>query len=87
MKLSESYTRILPSAVSIVAAVLCVWIMSFSLKVLPLGTAYAVWAGIGSAGTAVVGIVWFHEPVLLGRLVCIALVVGGIVGLQLQEGV
>jgi quaternary ammonium compound-resistance protein SugE len=87
MKLSKSYTKILPSAVSIVAAVLSVWITSFTLKVLPLGTAYAVWTGIGAAGTAVVGIVWFHGPVLLGRLVCIVLVLGGIIGLQLQEGV
>lgn len=86
MKLSESYTKILPSAISIVAAVLSVWLMSFTLKVLPLGTAYAVWAGIGAAGTALVGIVWFNESILLGRLVCIALVVAGIVGLQLQEG-
>ena len=55
MKFSESYTGILPSAISIVAAVLSLWLMSFTLKVLPLGTAYAVWAGIGAAGTALVG--------------------------------
>ena len=87
IKPSESYTNILPSGISVVAAVLSVWLMSFTLKVLPLGTAYAVWAGIGAAGTALVGIVWFHEPILVGQLICIALVVAGIVGLQMQEGI
>ncbi|MBN3745177.1 multidrug efflux SMR transporter [Burkholderia sp. Se-20373] len=87
MKLSDSYSKALPGGISIVAAVLSVWLMSLTLKILPLGDAYAVWAGIGAAGTALVGIVWFHEPVLLGRLFCIALVVVGIVGLQLQEGI
>ncbi|EKS9887204.1 multidrug efflux SMR transporter [Burkholderia pyrrocinia] len=87
MKLSESYTKVLPGGISIVAAVLSVWLMSLTLTVLPLGDAYAVWAGIGAAGTALVGVVWFHEPAFVGRLICIALVVVGIVGLQLQEGV
>ncbi len=86
MKLSDSYTKLLPGAISIVAAVLSVWLMSFTLNILPLGTAYAVWAGVGAAGTALVGIFLFHEPILFGRLVCIALVVVGIIGLQLQEG-
>ena len=52
MKLSDSYTRLVPSALSIIAAMMSVWLMSFTLKILPLGTAYAVWAGIGAAGTA-----------------------------------
>ena len=86
MKLSESYTKVLAGGVSIVAAVLSVWLMSLTLTVLPLGDAYAVWAGIGAAGPALVGIVWFHEPAFVGRLSCIVLVVVGIVGLQLQEG-
>ncbi|AIO34723.1 DMT family transporter [Burkholderia pseudomultivorans] len=85
MKLSDSYTKLVPGAISIVAAVASVWLMSFTLNVLPLGTAYAVWAGIGAAGTAAVGIVWFHEPAAAGRLLCMALVVAGIVGLQWQE--
>jgi quaternary ammonium compound-resistance protein SugE len=86
MKLSDSYTRLVPSALSIVAAKMSVWLMSFTLTILPLGTAYAVWAGIGAAGTAVVGLIWFHEPASFGRLLCVGLVIAGIVGLQFQEG-
>jgi quaternary ammonium compound-resistance protein SugE len=83
MKLSEGYTRPLPSAISVAAAVLSVWLMSLTLELIPVGTAYAVWAGIGAAGTAVVGMLLFQEPADAARLACIALVVAGIVGLQL----
>jgi len=86
MKLSDSYTRLIPSALSIIAAIMSVWLMSFTLKILPLGTAYAVWAGIGATGTALVGLIWFHEPASLGRILCIGLVIAGIVGLQFHEG-
>lgn len=86
MKLSDSYTKLLPSAVSVLSAVASVWLMSFTLKVLPLGTAYAGWAGVGAAGTALVGILWFNEVASLGRLVCLGAVIAGIVGLQLVEG-
>ncbi|HTR05858.1 MAG TPA: multidrug efflux SMR transporter [Paraburkholderia sp.] len=86
MKWSDSYTRLVPSALSIIAAMMSVWLMSFTLKILPLGTAYAVWAGIGAAGTALVGLIWFHESASLGRLLCVGLVIAGIVGLQFQEG-
>jgi quaternary ammonium compound-resistance protein SugE len=84
MKLSDGYTKLAPAAVSVGAAVLSVWLMSVTLRVLPVGTAYAVWAGIGVAGTAVVGMLLFHEPASLARISCIGLVVAGIVGLQLQ---
>ena len=83
MKLSDSYTRPVSSALSVLAAVLSVWLMSLTLKVIPVGTAYAVWAGIGAAGTAVVGIWLFQEPASVARISCIGLVVVGIVGLQL----
>lgn len=84
MKLSESFTRLIPSVVSVAAAILSVWLMSLTLRVIPVGTAYAVWAGIGAAGTAVVGMLFFQEPATLARIACIGLVVAGIVGLQLQ---
>jgi quaternary ammonium compound-resistance protein SugE len=82
MKLSDGYTRPTASVVSGAAAILSVWLMSLTLKALPLGTAYAVWAGFGAAGTAVVGMVWFSEPADLARIGCIGAVVAGIVGLQ-----
>jgi len=84
MKLSDSYTRLVPSVVSVLAAILSVWLMSLTLRAIPVGTAYAVWAGIGAAGTAVVGMLFFQEPASLARIGCIGLVVAGIVGLQLQ---
>lgn len=84
MKLSDGYTKLAASLVSVAAGLLSVWLMSLTLKALPLGTAYAVWAGIGAAGTAIVGIVWFDEPASVGRIACIGAVVAGIVGLQLQ---
>jgi len=85
MKLSHGFTRPAPALISVAAAILSVWLMSLTLKVIPVGTAYAVWAGIGAAGTAVIGILFFHEPADLGRVACIGLVVAGIVGLQLQS--
>jgi len=84
MKLSDGYTRPVPSIVSVVAAILSVCLMGLTLKAIPVGTAYAVWAGIGAAGTAVVGMLLFHEPATLARIGCIGLVAAGIVGLQLQ---
>ncbi|MBK6715852.1 MAG: multidrug efflux SMR transporter [Burkholderiales bacterium] len=85
MKLSEGYSRPLPSLISVAAAILSVWLMSLTLKVIPLGTAYAIWAGIGAAGTALAGMLYFQEPASPARLACIALVVAGIVGLQWLE--
>jgi quaternary ammonium compound-resistance protein SugE len=85
MKLSEGYSRPLPSLISVAAAILSVWLMSLTLKVIPLGTAYAIWAGIGAAGTAMAGMLYFQEPASPARLACIALVVAGIVGLQWLE--
>lgn len=84
MKLSDGFSKPWAASVSMLAAVLSVWLMSLTLKTLPLGTAYAVWAGIGAAGTALVGIVWFGEPANIGRLVCVGAVMAGIIGLQLQ---
>jgi quaternary ammonium compound-resistance protein SugE len=84
MKLSDGYTKPLASAISVVAAILSVWLMSLTLRVIPVGTAYAVWAGIGAAGTAGVGMLFFHEPAGLVRIACVSLVVAGIVGLQLN---
>ncbi|MBA5685486.1 DMT family transporter [Rugamonas apoptosis] len=84
MKLSDNYTKPLPSVISIGAAILSVWLMSLTLKAIPVGTAYAVWAGIGAAGTVVVGMLIFQEPATFSRISCIGLIVTGIVGLQLQ---
>ena len=63
----------------------CMGLLALALRTLPLGTAYAVWTGIGTVGTAVLGILLFREPATAMRLICIALIVAGIVGLRLAS--
>lgn len=83
LKYTEGFSRLWPSVGTVAAMVASVALLGFALKVLPLGTAYAVWTGIGAVGTALLGIVLFNEPRDALRLACIALIVAGIVGLKL----
>lgn len=83
LKYTEGFTRFWPSAATIVAMVVSVVLLGWSLKTLPLGTAYAVWTGIGAVGTAILGMFLFGESREVARLVCIGLIVAGIVGLKL----
>ncbi len=83
LKYSAGFTRLWPSVWTAVSLVLSMGLLGVALRSLPLGTAYAVWTGIGSVGTAVLGIVLFREPATAARLVCIGLIVTGIVGLKL----
>ena len=83
LKYTHGFTRPLPSLGVAVALVASVVLLGVSLKTLPLGTAYAVWTGIGTVGTALLGIVLFREPATAVRLACIALILAGIVGLKL----
>ena len=83
LKYTEGFSRLGPSAATIVAMVASVALLGWALKVLPLGTAYAVWTGVGAVGTVLFGIVLFDEPTTVGRLVCVCLIVAGIVGLKL----
>jgi quaternary ammonium compound-resistance protein SugE len=82
LKYAEGFTRLWPSLGTAVALVLSMALLGVALRTLPLGTAYAVWTGIGTVGTAILGIVLFREPATVGRLACIALIVAGIVGLK-----
>lgn len=83
MKMSAGFTRITPTAITILAMIVSFTFLSMSLKALPLGTAYAIWTGIGAVGTALVGIVLFGESANLARIACIGLIAAGIVGLKL----
>lgn len=87
MNYSSGFTRLLPSMLTLFFGGLSVYLMSLSLAVIPIGTAYAVWGGIGAVGTVLVGLVVFHETASPMRLLCLALIIIGIVGLQLQETV
>lgn len=83
LKYTDGFTRLGPSAGTLAAMVASVVLLGWSLKALPLGTAYAVWTGIGAVGTAVLGIVLFSESREMARLVCIGLIVAGILGLKI----
>jgi quaternary ammonium compound-resistance protein SugE len=82
MKKADGFSNPLWSAVSLVLLAVLVYLLTKALQVLPVGTAYAVWTGIGAAGTVIAGIVLFAEPASLLRLVLVATVVAGIVGLK-----
>jgi len=83
LKYTEGFSRLWPSAATLLAMVASVVLLGWSLKVLPLGTAYAVWTGIGAVGTAILGVYLFDESREVLRFVCIGLIVAGIVGLKL----
>jgi quaternary ammonium compound-resistance protein SugE len=86
LKYTEGFTRLWPTVWTAVALIASMALLGLSLRSLPLGTAYAVWTGIGTVGTAVLGIVLFREPATAMRLLCIALILAGIVGLKLATG-
>jgi quaternary ammonium compound-resistance protein SugE len=83
LKYTEGFTRLLPSALTIGCMILSILLLGLALKTLPLGTAYAIWTGIGTVGTALFGIMLFGESAAVLRLVCMGLIVSGIVGLKL----
>lgn len=83
LKYTQGFTRLGPTLATAAALVVSMSLLGLALRTLPLGTAYAIWTGIGTIGTAVLGIVLFREPASAARLVCIALIVTGIVGLKL----
>ena len=85
LKYTEGFTRLWPTVFTVAALGGSMALLALSLRELPLGTAYAVWTGIGAVGTAVLGILLFGESAAAARLVCIALIVAGIVGLKLAS--
>jgi quaternary ammonium compound-resistance protein SugE len=85
MKYTEGFTRLWPSVWTIAAMILSVYLLAVAVKTLPIGTSYAVWTGIGAAGTAILGIILLSEPATITRLACIGLIVAGIAGLKLAS--
>jgi quaternary ammonium compound-resistance protein SugE len=83
LKYTEGFTRLWPSVGTLVAMTLSVVLLGIAMKSLPVGTAYAVWVGVGAVGTAALGMVLFGEPATAARLVSLGLIVAGIVGLKL----
>jgi quaternary ammonium compound-resistance protein SugE len=83
LKYTEGFTRLYPSLFTAFAMVLSVVLLGLAMKTLPAGTAYAVWTGIGTVGTVILGAVLLGEPMSLARVGCIGLIVGGILGLKM----
>lgn len=83
LKQSDGWTRLWPSVITGLLMIASFFFLSLALRTLPIGTAYAIWTGIGAVGTALVGIYVFGEPRTAARLVCIVLIVAGIVGLKI----
>jgi quaternary ammonium compound-resistance protein SugE len=82
LKYTDGFTRPLPTALTAGSMVISIVLLGLAVKTLPIGTAYAVWTGIGTVGTVMLGIILFAEPVTALRMGCIALIVTGILGLK-----
>ena len=83
LKYTAGFTRLWPSIGTAASMTISVVLLGWVMRTLPVGTAYAVWTGIGAVGTVVLGIILFHEPATGARLFCIALIIAGILGLRL----
>jgi quaternary ammonium compound-resistance protein SugE len=85
LKYTQGFTKLLPSVITIFAIIGSLALLSYSLKTIPIGNAYAIWTGIGAVGVAIVGIFWFNESSDIKRILCIALIIIGILGLKLLD--
>ena len=83
LKYTEGFTRLTPSLLTIAAMTISFWLLSFAMKTIPVGTAYAIWTGIGAVGVAVMGMILFGESRDILRIISLLLIVSGIVGLKL----
>jgi quaternary ammonium compound-resistance protein SugE len=83
LKLSNGFTRVVPTILFIVFSLISFGLLSVAMRSLPVGTAYAVWTGIGAAGTALIGMIFMRDPITVGRMVSLMLIISGVVGLRL----
>ena len=83
LKYTDGFSRLWPSVFTLAAMAASVWLLSIAMKTLPLGTAYAVWTGIGAVGAVIAGIVFFGDAVTLPRLISVGLIIAGLIGLKM----
>ena len=83
LKYTDGFTRLWPTLLTLASMIVSLWLLGLALKTLPVGTAYAIWTGVGTVGTAILGMILFGESTAALRLACIALIVAGILGLKL----
>ena len=86
LKYTDGFSRLWPTVGTLIAMAVSVWLLAIAMRTLPMGTAYAVWTGIGAVGAVILGVLLFGEPVTLPRLLCVGLIVAGLVGLKLTSG-
>lgn len=84
LKESQGFTRLIPSVLTVLGMIASMVLLSLAVRTLPIGTAYAVWVGIGALGTAILGMILFGEPVTATRVISLALLLAGIIGLKLS---
>lgn len=87
LKYTEGFSRLWPTIGTVVAMIISLWLLGIAMKSLPVGTAYSVWVGVGAVGTVILGIVLLGEPANPARLVSVAFIVAGIIGLKLASPV
>lgn len=85
LKFTEGFTRLWPTIWTILAMIVSLWLLGIAIKSLPVGTAYSIWVGVGAVGTVIIGIVLLGEPANAGRLISIAFIIAGIIGLKLTS--
>lgn len=83
LKYTDGFTRLWPTLGTVTAMIVSMWLLGIAMKSLPVGTAYSVWVGVGAVGTVILGIVLFGEPANFVRLISVALIIAGIIGLKL----
>jgi quaternary ammonium compound-resistance protein SugE len=83
LKYTEGFTRLWPTVWTVLSMIVSLWMLGIAMKGLPVGTAYGVWVGVGCVGTVILGILLLGEPATPGRLISVALIIAGIVGLKL----
>lgn len=82
LKYSEGFTRLWPTLWTVLAMTASLWLLGIAMKSLPVGTAYSIWVGVGAVGTVILGIMLFDEPTNAPRLISVAIIIAGIVGLK-----
>lgn len=87
LKYTEGFTRLWPTVWTVATMAISLWLLGIAMKDLPVGTAYSVWVGVGAVGTVTLGIMLLGEPANAGRLISVALIIGGIIGLKLATPV
>ena len=86
LKYTHGFSRLWPTLATVGTMAASMFLLALATRAIPIGTAYAVWTGIGAAGTAVLGMVLFNEPATAARIACLAMIVGGVAGLKFLSG-